>query len=187
MFARFRNFIALIKRQSRKIFASLGLSALITILCYLMNNCPYPYWDSLDKFTWMEYFLSNIKPDSTDTSDALFINISHDKQIVDVNFVRHLGDPGYKGEDYTFRSDTFGLHGTIDITNRETLLKFLKKAEKADTYKYICLDIRFENGIKTKTDSLLLNVQIPRMRDVAYSTHSDIEDHEMADHNKHHT
>ncbi|MBQ7663776.1 MAG: hypothetical protein IJS43_00960 [Bacteroidaceae bacterium] len=183
MLTHFRRFIALIKRQSRKIFASLGLSALITILCYLMNNCPYPYWDSLDKFTWMEYFLSNIKPDSTDTSDALFINISHDKQIVDVNFVRHLGDPGYKGEDYTFRSDTFGLHGTIDITNRETLLNFLKKAEKAGTYKYIFLDIRFEENINTKTDSLL-HAQISRMRNVAYSTHSDIKDHEQADHSK---
>lgn len=183
MLTHFRRFIALIKRQSRKIFASLGLSALITILCYLMNNCPYPYWDSLDKFTWMEYFLSNIKPDSTDTSDALFINISHDKQIVDVNFVRHLGDPGYKGEDYTFRSDTFGLHGTIDITNRETLLNFLKKAEKAGTYKYIFLDIRFEENINTETDSLL-HAQISRMRNVAYSTHSDIKDHEKADHSK---
>lgn len=183
MLTHFRRFIALIKRQSRKIFASLGLSALITILCYLMNNCPYPYWDSLDKFTWMEYFLSNIKPDSTDTSDALFINISHDKQIVDVNFVRHLGDPSYKGEDYTFRSDTFGLHGTIDITNRETLLNFLKKAEKAGTYKYIFLDIRFEENINTKTDSLL-HAQISRMRNVAYSTHSDIKDHEKADHSK---
>lgn len=183
MLTHFRRFIALIKRQSRKIFASLCLSAIITILCYLMNNCPYPYWDSLDKFTWMEYFLSNIKPDSTDTSDALFINISHDKQIVDVNFVRHLGDPGYKGEDYTFRSDTFGLHGTIDITNRETLLNFLKKAEKAGTYKYIFLDIRFEENINTKTDSLL-HAQISRMRNVAYSTHSDIKDHEKADHSK---
>ena len=185
MFARFRNFIALIKRQSRKIFASLGLSALITILCYLMNNCPYPYWDSLDKFSWMEYVLSNLAPHETDTDDALFINVSHDKQIVNVNYDRHLGDTCFEKEDYTFKSDSDGLlHGTIDITNREHLLQFLQKAEKANTYKYLFLDVRFEANINTKTDSLLLNVQIPRMRNVAYSTHSDIEDNEKADHTK---
>ena len=182
MFARFRNFIALIKRQSRKIFASLGLSALITILCYLMNNCPYPYWASLDKFTWMEYFLSNIKPDSTDTSDALFINISHDKQITKVSYIRKLGERSYDGEAYTYLpyEPNNGSIGTTDITNRDTLLSFLKKAEKANNYKYIFLDIRFEKNITTKTDSLLF-AQKARMRDVSYATHSDIENNEKAD------
>lgn len=178
MLTHFRNFIALIKRQSRKIFTSLGLSALIIFLCYLMNNCPYPYWDSLDKFSWMEYVLSNIAPHTIDTSDALFINVSHDKQIVDVNFVRHLGDTCFEKEDYTFKSDGL-LHGTIDITNREHLLQFLQKAEKANTYKYIFLDIYFEQGINTETDDSLF-AQIDKMRNVAYSRHSDIENHEKA-------
>lgn len=182
MLTHFRRFIALIKRQSRKIFASLGLSALIIFLCYLMNNCPYPYWDSLDKFSWMEYVLSNIAPHTIDTSDALFINVSHDKQVVEVSYNRYLGDPDYNGESYTYSPEGF-LKGRMDITNRDTLLSFLKKAEKADSYKYIFLDIRFEENINTETDSLL-HAQISRMRNVAYSTHSDIKDHEKADHSK---
>lgn len=182
MFARFKSFIALIKRQSRKIFASLGLSALITILCYLMNNCPYPFWDNLSWFSKIEYVLSNLVPRETDTSDALFINVSHDKQVVEVSYNRYLGDPDYNGESYTYSPEGF-LKGRMDITNRDTLLSFLKKAEKADTYKYIFLDIRFEENINTETDSLL-HAQISRMRNVAYSTHSDIKDHEKADHSK---
>lgn len=195
MLTHFRRFIALIKRQSRKIFASLGLSALIIFLCYLMNNCPYPYWDSLDKFTWMEYFLSNIKPDSTDTSDALFINISHDQQLVNVSYDRNIGNPSpedpslenprFNEKDYTYKSNKpdgskgASLQGTIAITNRESLLHFLQKAEKANNYKYIFLDIYFEQGINTETDDSLF-AQIDKMRNVAYSRHSDIENHEKA-------
>lgn len=190
MLSHIKRFIALLKRQSRKLLVSATLSALIVFLCYLMNNCPYPLWDNISWFSKIEYVLSNLVSRETDTSDALFINVSHDKQVVEVKYKRHLGDPGYNGKDYTYSpeghikdSTEEYIKGRIDITNRDTLLSFLKKAEKADTYKYIFLDVRFEANINTKTDSLL-HAQISRMRNVAYSTHSDIEDHEKADHSK---
>lgn len=162
-----------LKIQKNNIFISFTLSLVISLLCYLLNNCPFPYWDSLDKFSWMEYVLSNLAPHETDTNDALFINVSHDKQVVD--------SLCYNREGITYTYTPNGLQvGTIDITNRDTMLSFLKKAEKTNNYKYIFLDIRFEKGITTKTDSLL-SAQVARMRDLSYATHSDIEINEKFD------
>ena len=118
--------------QKNNLLISLGLASFITLLCYFMNSCPYPYWDTLDKYSWLEYFLSNIVSEKNDRSDVFFINVSYDRQVVD----------------YTYSNGN--LQGTIDITNRETLLRFLKIAERTNTYKYIFLDIRFEKGIDPK-------------------------------------
>lgn len=147
--------------QKKNLLISLGLAQLITILCYFLNSCPYPYWDNLDKYSWLEYFISNIVPKENDRSDVFFINVSYDRQVVD----------------YTYSNGS--LQGTIDITNRETLLRFLKIAEMTNTYKYIFLDIRFEKGIETKIDSALF-AQIAKMRDISYSIHSDLENNDKA-------
>ena len=160
-----RIFIIKMKRfainQKKNLLISFGLALIITILCYFLNNCPYPYWDSLNKLSWLEYFLSNTVPEKNDRSDAFFINVSYDRQVVD----------------YTYSNGN--LQGSIDITNRETLLNFLKKAEKANSYKYIFLDIRFEKGIETPTDSALF-AQIGKMRDISYSSHSDLQNNDKA-------
>lgn len=175
-----KRYFNYLNNQKRNIFISFFLSLVISLICYLMNNCPYPFWDNLSWFSKIEYVLSNLVSRETDTSDALFINTSHDKQIVSVRYDRYLGDPAYDGEE-SYKYSPMGLRkGIIDITNRDTLLSFLKKAEKADTYKYIFLDIRFEENIDTETDSLLHD-QISRMRNVANSTHRDIEDNERVD------
>ena len=147
--------------QKKNLLTSLALALLITILCYFLNNCPYPYLDKLDKYSWLEYFLSNIVPEDNDRSDVFFINVSYDKQVVD----------------YTYSNGN--LQGTIDITNRETLLRFLKIAEMTNTYKYIFLDIRFEKGIETEADSALF-AQIGKMRNVSYSGHSDLQNNDKA-------
>ena len=140
---------------------SVMIAVLITFLCYFLNNCPYPYWDSLNKFSWLEFILSNIIPEKNNRNDAFFINVSYDRQVVD----------------YTYSNGN--LQGTIDITNRETLLKFLKIAERTNTYKYIFFDIRFEKGIETKIDSALF-AQIGKMRDISYSSHSDLQNNDKA-------
>ena len=147
--------------QKKNLIISFVLGISITILCYFLNNCPYPYWDSLNKYSWLEYFLSNIVPEKNDRSDAFFINVSYARQVVD----------------YTYSNGN--LHGTIDITNRETLLKFLKIAEETNTYKYIFLDIRFEKGVESEFDSALFD-QIKKMRNISYSSHSDLIDNDKA-------
>lgn len=149
------------KISKKEIITSLGFAFIISFLCYLLNNCPYPYWDSLNKICWIDYAIHKLIPKELDRSDVFFINVSYDKQVVD----------------YIYSNGN--LNGQIDITNRETLLKFLHIAEKTNTYKYIFFDIRFEKNVNTEVDSALFS-QIKKMRDIAYSTHSDIVDNDKA-------
>lgn len=147
--------IKLLLHNKISIFVSAILAAIICLFCYLMNNCPYPYWDSLNKYCWLEYFISEYFPEDDSVDDAFFINISYDKQLVD----------------YVY--DNGNLIGKKDITDRAALLKFLQVAKKTNTYKYIFLDIRFEKGTSAPEDSLLFST-LASMRDVVYSKHSDI-------------
>ena len=147
--------------QKRKLLTSIVIALLITLLCYFMNNCPFPYWDSLNRYSWLEYIISNIASEKYGRSDAFFINVSYDRQVVD------------------YKYSNGNLQGTIDITNRETLLRFLEIAERTNTYKYIFLDIRFEKGIETDRDSALF-AQIQKMRDISYSSHSDLTENDKA-------
>lgn len=88
-------------------------------------------------------------------SDALFVNVRYDKDIADITY------------------SNGSLKGKTDITNRETVLRFLQLLDSVNNYNYIVLDIRFEDGITTPYDSALFN-QISRMRNISYSRHSDI-------------
>lgn len=150
-----------IKRQRQNIILSFIIAIAISFVCYLMNNCPYPYWDSLEKFCWMEYIISNTIDEKFDRSDAFFVNVSYDRDVVE------------------YKYSNGNLTGHIDITNRETLLRFLRHVERTD-YKYIFLDIRFEKGIETSYDSALF-AQISKMRDISFSAHSDLQTNEKAD------
>lgn len=153
----YKSFVSYYKKNRLKlnVLISLFISLIISVGCYLLNNCPYPYWDNLNQFCWSEYFVRNLFPEKIDRSDAMFINVSYDRQVVEYEY------------------SNGNCVGHIDITNRDTLLKFLKIAERTNKYKYIFLDIRFENGINTPSDSALF-AQISKMRDISYSRHSDI-------------
>lgn len=138
------------------ILISIILAIIISVGCYLINNSPYPLWDSLDYLCWTESLIPNIFNKSIDRSDALFLNVAYDKDVAE----------------YTYSNGN--LVGTTDITNRNTLLEFLKRAERADNYKYILLDIQFDAGVNTPIDSSLF-AQIHQMRDIIYPCYSDIE------------
>ena len=156
-----KELIALIRRQQKNLIISFIIAIAISFVCYLMNNCPYPYWDKLDRYCWLEYIINNTIDKKFDRSDALFVNTSYDKAIAD----------------YTYSNGT--LKGTVDITDRETLVKFLKIMEKTNAYKYIFMDIRFEKGIETQWDYELFEI-IGKMRDISYSAHSDLENNDKA-------
>jgi len=149
-----KNLSATLKRQRNKIILSLIFAIVISFSCYLLNNCPYPYWDRLDKYCWLEYIIRAISPSKVDTDDAFFVNVSYDKQIAD----------------YTF--DNGNSKGKIAVTDRAKLIRFLQIAEKSD-YKYLFLDIRFEEGVYTPLDSVLA-AQIKKMDNISYSEHSDL-------------
>lgn len=137
-----------------KLFLASCLSLVVTLLCYFLNNCPYPFWDELDMLSVCENGVRYVLDKQEDRRDVLFVNTGYDKDVID----------------YCINEcDT----GRVDITDRRKLMDFLQLAEVTNTYKCIFLDIRFEKGYETSVDSALFH-QILSMRDVYFSHHSDV-------------
>lgn len=139
-------------RKSKIIVATL-VALFINICSYLLNNCPYPFWDKLSWICWEEYGLRHTLQHSDNRDNVFFVNLSNDKEVVD-------------------RTISYGLRGKIAITDRKVLYDFLKMAEGTD-YKYIFLDVRFPSGIcDPEMDSCLIH-QILSMPDVYFSAEED--------------
>lgn len=76
---------------------------------------------------------------------ALFVNVGYDRQLAD------------------YYSPDAKLLGNASVTNREYLYDFLKYLNSSNEYRYLILDVRFEKGKVTSTDSLLFGL-IKEMR-----------------------
>lgn len=139
------------KRRRRWVVFSLITSMVLCITCYFVENQPYNVLDKSLVYYLLE--LPFIPKPVEGHDDVCFINVSHDRQLV--NLV-----PG----DSTMGNDV--------ITDRRKLLKFLQIIDslKID-YNYILMDIRFEKGDSTSVDSMLFN-QIYNMRDIVIAHHS---------------
>ena len=130
-------------RQHRSlVFLSVLTSTIIIIFTYVMGNSGYPLpgeTGALKQITDYKKFLGmqigNV-PDS-----ILFINVCYDKALV------------------PYEENEVPVGNTI-ITNREKLLQFLTKAKEANNYRYIFMDVFFEEGMETEYDSALFNTII---------------------------
>ena len=117
-------------------------STVIIIFTYVMGNSGYPLpgeTGALKQITDYKKFLGmqigNV-PDS-----ILFINVCYDKALV------------------PYEENEVPVGNTI-ITDREKLLQFLTKAKEANNYRYIFMDVFFEEGMETEYDSALFNTII---------------------------
>ena len=127
-------------RQHRSlVFLSVLTSTIIIIFTYVMGNSGYPLpgeTGALKQITDYKKFLGmqigNV-PDS-----ILFINVCYDKALV------------------PYEENEVPVGNTI-ITDREKLLQFLTKAKEANNYRYIFMDVFFEEGMVTEYDSALFN------------------------------
>ena len=127
-------------RQHRSlVFLSVLTSTVIIIFTYVMGNSGYPLpgeTGALKQITDYKKFLGmqigNV-PDS-----ILFINVCYDKALV------------------PYEENEVPVGNTI-ITDREKLLQFLTKAKEANNYRYIFMDVFFEEGMVTEYDSALFN------------------------------
>ena len=130
-------------RQHRSlVFLSVLTSTVIIIFTYVMGNSGYPLpgeTGALKQITDYKKFLGmqigNV-PDS-----ILFINVCYDKALV------------------PYEENEVPVGNTI-ITDREKLLQFLTKAKEANNYRYIFMDVFFEEGMETEYDSALFNTII---------------------------
>ena len=134
-----KRVITWIRQQRKLIFLSVLTSTVIIIFTYVMGNSGYPLpgeTGALKQITDYKKFLGmqigNV-PDS-----ILFINVCYDKMLIP-----------YEENEVPV--------GNMVITDREKLLQFLTIAKKANNYRYIFMDVFFEEGMETEYDSALFH------------------------------
>lgn len=75
--------------------------------------------------------------DRAPADDVVFINVAHDKQLVDI-------------------ADDFGIPiGNAAITDRQKLSRLLDLINESGDYQYVMLDVFFESGYETEVDGAL--------------------------------
>lgn len=141
------------KRQQIILSAIIALGFLY--ISYCVTNLDFPISGEkavLYKFEMVRNYLfphDNTLPDS-----LLIIDVSYDKTPVEAY-------------------DEYGIPiGNRQITDRKKLLELLQELKRRNDYKYILLDIFFEKGLKTASDSALY-ATICSMQRIVIPNHSD--------------
>lgn len=144
-----------LKAKSGIAIKALFSGLVVLILSYEMSNLPLFTGENMNTFSilqWVKEYVSSSSVDS-DLEDAIFINTSHDKMLTDF----------YEGP---------RCIGNTDISDRWKLHSLLTKLDTL-SYKYIILDIRFEDGVSTDADSSLFS-QISEMNKIVIASHKNI-------------
>ena len=138
------------------IYTSLLLALVALVISYVSTNLSFPlsgekltlkYWSAFTD--WVSSSKERLPSD-----DVVFINVANDKQLVDI-------------------SDEFGIPiGNDAITDRGKLNRLLSMIQASATYKYVLLDILFEEGYETETDSALF-ASIDKMERIVIARHTD--------------
>jgi hypothetical protein len=104
------------------------------------ENCPYSFAGGPSVGQWIDCIKSATHWDTQKVPDDLLaINVSYDRALVDI-------------------TDEYGMpKGNADITDRSKLLNLLQQIKSANNYKYVILDIFFEGGYNTESDSALFH------------------------------
>ncbi|MCH5242726.1 MAG: CHASE2 domain-containing protein [Muribaculaceae bacterium] len=128
------------------------LTILLQVADYFLSNFTYPIFDSLNIIIIKDFITQ--KGDAPD-KEFIYFNVGLDKELIPVK-------------------DEFGdTIGKTPITDRKLLTDFLTLLKDSD-YKYIFLDIRFDDGTHSQNDSSLFKIMESLDR-FSYSTHRDKE------------
>ncbi|MCH5240788.1 MAG: CHASE2 domain-containing protein [Muribaculaceae bacterium] len=145
-----KNILSKTLRSSR-FWIALVIVVVMQVADYFITNFSYPLLDSVDSIMIYDYLTK--KGEAPDT-DIYYVNVGFDKKLVPAK-------------------DEFGDDiGFIAITNRELLAEYLNLIKKSG-YKYIFLDIRFEDGTESEDDSLLF-ATMSDLDGFSFSLHRDI-------------
>ena len=130
-------------RKHGKCWLSAVLSLLVLIIGYLLGNVPVPLPDEVEVLQDWDRVktLFRWKGDSV-PDEVLLVNVAYDKQLVD------------------FSKEGIPV-GQVPITDRWKLFHFLQQAKEANNYRYILLDVFFEQGYESEIDSRALSGSSP--------------------------
>lgn len=142
--------------------ASAAIAAALLCLSYLFNSLPYSFGGDVSAQVWTERigFIFNGRRNHLPDSIAL-VNVAYDKTLVDYDGRLYNTIPG---------DNRRAPSGRIALTDRRKLLDFLKAA-KDGGYKYIMLDVRFDDDIESDSVSLALFDLIGSMDRIVFAVH----------------
>ena len=128
-----------LKTKHKKGLLSIVISMIVLSANYVVGNTSIPVPDEMRVLRYCDRTKAffGLHQDSV-PNDVLLIDVFYDKQLVD-----------YVTPDFNMPK------GKYVITDRQKLLDFLTIAKKANNYKYIFLDVIFEEGMTTEQDSAL--------------------------------
>ena len=127
-------------RNNRKTLrVSLLVSLAITIFSYEVANSLQPMAGEYAAQKQINDFRKFLGLQQGHVPDSiLFINVCYDKTLI------------------PYEEQGMPVGNTV-ITDREKLLSLLTEAKKANNYRYIFMDVCFEEGLETETDSALFH------------------------------
>lgn len=122
---------------------------------YVINNLPIYNGDRSELYSLLHLLRLRNGKEMNMRDSVVAVNVAYDKQLTEV-----------------VDSNGFRL-GQTDITDRGKLFEFLSVLDKADKYRYILLDVRFEKGLTSSADSPLFNL-LSRMDRISIAGQTDI-------------
>lgn len=146
-----------------KIISVSSVSAIFLIsLSYIIDSTPYPIGGEVIVGQWMERFNKVLNRDKDNIPDSIcLVNVAYDKTLVD-----------YEARIFFSELDSPSLPvGKITTTDRQKMLKFLSIADSLKNYRYILLDVRFENDIESDSISKELFSLIGHMDNIVFAVH----------------
>lgn len=158
------KFTRWIARRHKIILLSTISAALLIFLTYVVDSLPYPLGGEVTVGQWIERIRHIVSHESEHIPDSIYpVNVAYDRVLVD-----------YNAKVFKEEKDSPVEHaGCIDVTDRGKLLRFLQIADSAATYRYIMLDVRFGDDIKTDSVTKQLFALIAGMERVVYAIHKD--------------
>lgn len=153
--------------NSRHLFVLSAVSALLLlIISYSIDMMPYAVGGELSAGQWTERAKAMCVGEDNVPDSVLLVNVSYDKQLVAYDALID--------ENNDLCDVRIPAGDAAAITDRSRLLEFLAVASKHDNYRYIILDVRFEEGLSaTESDDSLFNlilsmkrIVIPRHRKI---------------------
>lgn len=148
-------------KNRRRVVMSSCTAILLIVISYFIDSSPYSIGGEISIPQWMERVSYIFGSRSENLPDSiLLVNVAYDKKLVD-----------YEAPCTTDTADPRKMPaGRLDITDRKKLADFLNAAANAD-YRYIVLDIRFDDDVPTDTDARRLFSMIDTMPRVLFACH----------------
>lgn len=137
-------------------------SALIVLLTgFVIDSTPYSVGGEMSAPQWIDRIARVLGSHRDGIPDSvLLVNVAYDKILMDYDAAVT------KNADVPVRLPV----GKIDVTDRRKLADFLEAASGSD-YRYMMLDIRFDDDIRTDSDALRLFDLIGDMPRLVFARH----------------